>query len=56
MKKPSKAPKPFVSKLKNQAGLYGKVGGAHIPKQPTKAGPVKHKDRKGVAKSSKAKG
>jgi hypothetical protein len=49
-------PKAFVSKLKNQPGIYGKVGGARVGKLPVKAGKVVHKDRKGVAKSSKAKG
>jgi hypothetical protein len=49
-------PRAMVQKDKSTPGLFGKAGGFHKPKEPIKAGKVVKKDRKGVAKSPKAKG
>ncbi len=49
-------PKAFATKHNAAPGLYSNTGGRAVKKAPTKAAKVVHKDRKGVAHSSKAKG
>ena len=49
-------PKAFAQPHNAAKGLYANTGGRAIAKKPIKAGDITTKDRKGVARSSKAKG